>query len=85
MEGGNGPPHPTARRLDLHKSPSWQWLGYRVSDDSEGRLSAGLLAFCGCIYVVVSIGFIRTRHYGNALAWMAYALANFGFAWEARK
>jgi hypothetical protein len=48
-------------------------------------VSAGLLVLCGCIYVTVSIGFIRTRHYGNALAWFAYALANFGFAWEARK
>jgi len=48
-------------------------------------MSSGLLVFCGFIYIWVSIGFIRAHHYGNAVAWFAYAMANFGFAWEARK
>lgn len=46
-------------------------------------MSAWLLLGVGLVYVVVAVGYARAHRLGMALAFLAYALANVGFAWDA--
>jgi hypothetical protein len=46
-------------------------------------MGAGLLLFVGCIYVAVAADYARQSRYG--MAFVAYGLANVGFAWDARR
>jgi hypothetical protein len=48
-------------------------------------MSAGLLLLVAAVYVWVAIGFLRHGRPGMALAFVAYAISNLGFAWEAWK
>lgn len=47
-------------------------------------MGPGLLLFVGSIYVYVAYDYYRLGRYGMALAFVAYALANVGFALESR-
>ena len=47
-------------------------------------VSAALLLLVAAIYCSVAIDYAMSARYGMALAWAAYALANIGFAWDAR-
>jgi hypothetical protein len=49
----------------------------------QGEVSATLLLFVGCIYVVVATGYCANGRYGMAVAFIAYAVANIGFALDA--
>jgi hypothetical protein len=46
-------------------------------------MSAGLLLFVGNIYLLVAIQYYVHGRNGMCLAFLAYALANVGFAWDA--
>ena len=46
-------------------------------------MGAGLLLFVGCIYLAVAWEFAQQGRWGMALAFVAYALANVGFAVDA--
>lgn len=48
-------------------------------------MTAGLLLFVGGIYLMVAFGYARAGRWGMCLAFVAYALANVGFALDARK
>jgi hypothetical protein len=48
-------------------------------------MGAGLLLFVAAIYVGVAADYARQSRYGMALALAAYALANAGLAWDARR
>lgn len=48
-------------------------------------MGAGLLLFVGLIYGVVALDYAHHARYGMALAFLAYALANVGFAWDGWK
>ena len=43
-------------------------------------MSAGLLLFVGLVYLAVAIDYASHARYGMALAFVAYAVANLGFA-----
>lgn len=47
-------------------------------------MSSGLLLFVGLIYLVVAVGYWRAGRYGLCAAFIFYAAANLGFAWDAR-
>jgi hypothetical protein len=47
-------------------------------------VSAGLLLFVGAIYLWVAADYALHERYGMALAFLFYALANAGFAVDAR-
>lgn len=42
-----------------------------------------LLVITSVLYAGVAYGFVRERRWGMALAFLCYALANIGFAWDA--
>lgn len=46
-------------------------------------MGAGLLLFVAAIYFVVAVDYALKDRAGMALAFLAYALANLGFAWDA--
>jgi hypothetical protein len=48
-------------------------------------MGAPLLVFVGAIYVAVAADYARQSRYGMAVAFVAYGLANLGFAWDARR
>jgi hypothetical protein len=48
-------------------------------------MGAGLLLFVACIYVVVAVEYARQSRYGMALAFVAYAAANLGFAADLKR
>ena len=48
-------------------------------------MGAGLLLFVAAIYVGVAADYARQSRYGMAVAFVAYGLANLGFAWDARR
>jgi hypothetical protein len=48
-------------------------------------MGAGLLLFVACIYLAVAADYARQSRYGMAVAFVAYGLANLGFAWDARR
>ena len=47
-------------------------------------MTSGLLLATSGIYAWVAYGYIRERRWGMALAFICYALANVGFAWDAK-
>lgn len=47
-------------------------------------MSSGLLLLVGSIYLVVALGYYRAGRWGMCLAFIAYAIANVGFAWDAK-
>jgi hypothetical protein len=47
-------------------------------------MSAGLLLFVAAIYLVVAVGYYKAGRIGMCFAFIAYALANVGFAWDAK-
>lgn len=47
-------------------------------------MSSPLILAVGAVYLVVSIDQFRRGSVGMALAWLGYAIANVGLAWEAR-
>lgn len=47
-------------------------------------MSAALLLVVGAIYLLVAVGYWRAGRPGMALAFVAYGLANLGFAWDAK-
>jgi hypothetical protein len=47
-------------------------------------MSSGLLLFVAAIYCWVAVGYLKAGRTGMCLAFVAYAVANFGFAWDAR-
>lgn len=46
-------------------------------------MNRGLLLVTSGIYAWVAYGYMRERRWGMAIAFLAYALANVGFAWDA--
>ena len=46
-------------------------------------MTSGLLLVTSGIYWWVAYGYIRERRWGMAVAFVCYALANVGFAWDA--
>lgn len=48
-------------------------------------MNAGLLLFVGAIYLAVAVSYGRAGRWGMCLAFVAYALANVGFALDARR
>lgn len=46
-------------------------------------MSPSLLLVAALLYLGVGVGYYRTQQPGMALAFVAYALANVGFAWDA--
>ena len=48
-------------------------------------MSEGLLLLVATIYCWVGAGYYRAGRLGMCFAFLAYALANLGFAWDARK
>jgi len=46
-------------------------------------MSKGLLLFVGGIYLLVALGYWQDGRAGMAIAFLAYALANLGFALDA--
>jgi hypothetical protein len=46
-------------------------------------MASGLLLATSGIYAWVAYGFVRERRWGMAVAFLCYALANVGFAWDA--
>jgi hypothetical protein len=48
-------------------------------------MNAQLLLAVGLVYVVVALRYISEGRLGMGLAFVAYALANVGFAWDAIK
>jgi len=47
-------------------------------------MSSPLLLLVGGIYCWVALGYFRAGRLGMCLAFVAYALANVGFAWDAK-
>jgi len=47
-------------------------------------MSATLILCVGFVYLMVGIDQFRKGDPGMALAWLGYALANVGLAWNAR-
>lgn len=47
-------------------------------------MGAGLLLAVGGVYLLVALDYALDSRWGMALAFVAYALANLGFAWDAR-
>lgn len=47
-------------------------------------MSSPLILLVGVVYLVVAIDQFRRGSVGMALAWLGYAIANVGLAWEAR-
>lgn len=47
-------------------------------------MSAGLLYLVCGIYCCVAFGYLKAGRLGLCLAFLAYAAANVGFAWDAR-
>jgi hypothetical protein len=46
-------------------------------------MGPGLLLFVAAIYLIVAADYLGNDRYGMALAFVAYALANVGFALDA--
>ena len=46
-------------------------------------MSAGLLLFVALIYLWVAVGYYHAGRTGMCWAFVAYAVANLGFAWDA--
>lgn len=54
--------------------------------DSAGKVVSGpLLVAVSMAYLWVAIGYVQTGRWGMALAFVAYALANFGFMLDLRR
>jgi hypothetical protein len=47
-------------------------------------MSSSLLLIVGGIYCTVAYGYYRAGRLGMCLAFVMYALANVGFAWDAK-
>lgn len=47
-------------------------------------MDTGLLLFVGVVYLWVAVGYVRAGRWGMTVAFIAYALANLGFALDAR-
>ena len=47
-------------------------------------MSSSLLLIVGTIYCIVAVGYAKAGRWGMCLAFIAYALANVGFAWDAK-
>lgn len=47
-------------------------------------MSSPLILAVGAVYLFVAIDQARRGSPGMALAWLGYAIANVGLAWEAR-
>lgn len=47
-------------------------------------MSASLLVFVALLYGWVALGYLRAGRAGMCLAFLAYAIANLGFAWDAK-
>jgi hypothetical protein len=47
-------------------------------------MSSTLILSVGCVYLLVAVDQFRKGDAGMALAWLGYALANVGLAWNAR-
>ena len=45
-------------------------------------MGSGLLLFVGGVYLLVAVAYLVEHRFGMALAFVAYALANTGFAWD---
>ena len=52
--------------------------------DTGGAVSPVLLYFVAVIYGAVACQYVMAHRYGMALAFVAYALANVGFALDTR-
>jgi hypothetical protein len=50
----------------------------------EDEMSSTLILCVGFVYLMVGIDQFRKGDPGMALAWLGYALANVGLAWNAR-
>jgi hypothetical protein len=46
-------------------------------------MSAPLIIGVGVVYLVVAVDQLRHGHPGMAIAWLGYAIANVGLAWQA--
>ena len=47
-------------------------------------MGAGLLLAVGVAYLCVAVDYASQGRYGMAVAFVAYATANLGFAWDVR-
>ncbi len=69
--------------------PSLRWLDEGDTDadwcDAAQSMSAGLLLLTAGIYCWVGVGYYKAGRTGMCLAFLAYAVANIGFAWDARR
>lgn len=45
-------------------------------------MSGGLLLAVCAVYLWVAVDYLQHQRWGMALAFLAYALANIGFAWD---
>jgi len=54
-----------------------------VPSETGERMSAPLIIGVGVVYLVVAVDQLRHGHPGMAIAWLGYALANVGLAWQA--
>lgn len=45
-------------------------------------MSLSLLLGVGAVYVIVAVRYVAEDRPGMALAFLAYAIANLGFAWD---
>jgi hypothetical protein len=46
-------------------------------------MSSPLIIFVGAVYLLVAFDQLRHGHPGMAIAWLGYAIANVGLAWQA--
>jgi len=51
---------------------------------SEAAMSSTMILCVGFVYLMVGVDQFRKGDPGMALAWLGYALANVGLAWNAR-